>query len=441
MECVGGNVGCANLDRVYTALYARLMLKHGKPEVMAPAGTFAALTAAIHAGCDSVYFGVSQLNMRARASQNFTLDDVQVIARQCRDAGVRSYVTLNTLLYEHDMQLMRKIMDAAHAAQIDAVIVQDVAAMQYAADIGMPIHASTQLSISNYESVKFFAAFADTIVLARELDLRMVANICRRVEEEQLCGPSGNLVKIEVFVHGALCIAQSGRCQMSLLQNNTSAQRGACLQECRHAYRVIDEENGHEMRVQGSRIFSPKDLCALPFLDQLADAGVSVFKIEGRGRSPQYVDTVVRTYREAVDALHSGDYTSDRVAVWMEELRTVFNRGFTDGWYLGKPLPEWSRTSQNQATDERVFVGTVEKYFPKAKIAQVKIVAQALALDDRIVVMGHTTGVVYENVTSMRREEEALERTERQDLITLPIADRVRTNDKVFLLRDRSSHA
>ena len=258
-----------------------------RPEIMAPAGSFEALSAAINAGCNSVYFGVQHLNMRSRAANNFKLTELAEVSEICQKAGIKSYITLNTLLYQHDLTLMKKIIDEAKRTGISAVIVQDVAAMLYAREVGISVQASTQLSISNYESVKFYAQFADTIVLARELDLEMIRNICSRVQDEQLKGPSGNLIKIECFVHGALCIAQSGRCQMSLISNNTSAQRGACLQECRKSYRIIDEESGVELKVENSHVLSPKDLCTLPFLDKLVDAGIDVFKIEGRGRAPE----------------------------------------------------------------------------------------------------------------------------------------------------------
>ncbi|MBD3328699.1 U32 family peptidase, partial [Candidatus Peregrinibacteria bacterium] len=295
------------------------------PEIMAPAGSFASLHAAINAGADSIFFGVTQLNMRARAASNLSLEDMKEIASICKKAGVKAYVTMNALLYEHDLNLMRRILDEAKAAGIDAAIVQDMAAIQYATEIGMPIHASTQLSISNYETVKFYARFADTIVLARELDLKMIKNICDKIKEDDLRGPAGELIKIEVFVHGALCIAVSGRCHMSLLQTNTSAQRGACLQECRKSYRITDEETGKEMVVDNNYVLSPADLCTLPFLDEMVDSGISIFKIEGRGRSPDYVDTVVRTYREALEAIADGTFNQQKVQEWMSQLEKTFN--------------------------------------------------------------------------------------------------------------------
>ncbi len=410
-----------------------------KAEVMAPVGSFAALEAAIKAGCDSIFFGVQQLNMRARSSKNFDLEDLKEVAKRCQKAEINSYITLNTLLYEHDMSLMKQIIDTAKEAGITAIIIQDMAALQYAHQIGMPVHASTQLSISNFETVKFYAQFADTIVLAREVDLKMMKHICDKIVEENVCGPSGEQVKIEVFVHGALCIAQSGRCQMSLLQFNTSAQRGACLQECRKKYKVIDEETGKEMQTSNNGyIMSPKDLCTLPFLDKLVETGVAVLKIEGRGRSPQYVDTVVRVYREAVDALAEGTFTHEKIDAWMKELGKVYNRGFTDGYYLGQQLPEWSGKSGNQSTEERVYVGQVAHYFPKAKIAELDVQALEIKKGDKLVIMGDTTGVLYDDIKSMMKDDEFVDVSGKQNLVTIPISKRVRRNDKVYLLKKRA---
>lgn len=408
-----------------------------KPEVMAPVGSFESLTAAIKAGADSIYFGAGQLNMRARSAHNFSLDEMKDVAKQCRESGVKSYLTMNTLLYQHDIPLMKKYLDTAKEAGVTAVIIQDISAMQYASEIGLTIHASTQLSISNYESVKFYAKFCDIIVLAREVDLPSQADIVRRIKEDDLRGPSGELVRIEVFVHGALCIAQSGRCQMSLLQNNTSAQRGACLQECRKSYKIVDEETGKEMKVRDGYIMSPKDLCALPFLDQLYAGGISVFKIEGRGRNPQYVDTVVRVYREAVDSLEKGEWNQELVDGWMDRLQKVFNRGFTDGYYLGKKLPDWSHNSQNKAEDQRHFVGIVNHYFAQPKIAELNVQAHEIKKGDRLVIMGKTTGVMYVDVDEMKREEEWIEESNRSDMVTVAVPDRVRKNDKIYVLKKR----
>jgi U32 family peptidase len=404
-----------------------------KPEVMAPVGSFAALTAAIKAGADSIFFGVQQLNMRARSSINFSLDDLKEIAKTCQDAKVKSYITLNTLLYDHDLPLMKQIMDTAKEAGIDAIIIQDVAALNYANEIGMPIHASTQLSISNYESVKFYAKFADTIVLAREVDLPSIAEICKRIKEDKLN------IRIECFVHGALCVAQSGRCQMSLLQTNTSAQRGACLHECRKEYRIIDEETDEELRLRNGYIMSPKDLCTIPFLDKLAEAGISVFKIEGRGRNPQYVDVVVRVYREAVDAIAENSFTQEKVKTWMKRLEKVYNRGFCEGYYLGKKLPDWHNTAGNVSTEERVFVGRVNHHFPKAQVAEIDATAHEIKVGDKLVIMGKTTGVVYTDITEMMKDEKLIKKSGKPAIVTIKIKEKVRTNDKVYLICQRQS--
>lgn len=410
-----------------------------KIEIMAPVGSFEALGAAIEAGCNSVYFGVQQLNMRTRAAHNFTLEELVEVAQRCKDAGIRSYITLNVLLYEHDMSMMRQIIDTAKKAGISAIIVQDMAAIQYAREINMPIQASTQLSISNFETVKFYAQFADTIVLARELDLSMMKRICDGIEKEQIRGPSGELVRVEVFVHGALCIAQSGRCHMSLLQNNTSAQRGACLQECRRKYRIIDDETGKEMTVDNEYVMSPKDLCALPFIDKLIETGVSVLKIEGRGRSPLYVSTVVRVYREAADAVLDGTFSQEKVDEWMKRLEKVYNRGFTDGYYLGRKLPEWSGDPGNHATHERIFVGNVVHYYPRVGVAEIEVQATSLEKGEEYAIMGKITGVLEDTVNEMKVEDAPVEKAKQGDVLTIPVRRLVHRNDKMYVIRKRST--
>ncbi|MFA7277685.1 MAG: peptidase U32 family protein [Candidatus Gracilibacteria bacterium] len=410
-----------------------------KIEIMAPVGSFEALGAAIEAGCNSVYFGVQQLNMRTRAAHNFTLEELVEVAQRCKDAGIRSYITLNVLLYEHDMSMMRQIIDTAKKAGISAIIVQDMAAIQYAREINMPIQASTQLSISNFETVKFYAQFADTIVLARELDLSMMKRICDGIEKEQIRGPSGELVRVEVFVHGALCIAQSGRCHMSLLQNNTSAQRGACLQECRRKYRIIDDETGKEMTVDNEYVMSPKDLCALPFIDKLIETGVSVLKIEGRGRSPLYVSTVVRVYREAADAVLDGTFSQEKVDEWMKRLEKVYNRGFTDGYYLGRKLPEWSGDPGNHATHERIFVGNVVHYYPRVGVAEIEVQATNLEKGEEYAIMGKITGVLEDTVNEMKVEDAPVEKAKQGDVLTIPVRRLVHRNDKMYVIRKRST--
>ncbi|OGJ44180.1 collagenase [Candidatus Peregrinibacteria bacterium RIFOXYA12_FULL_33_12] len=408
-----------------------------KIELLAPVGSFASLQAAIKAGCDSVYFGVHQLHMRARSAHNFSLEELTEVVKICKKAKVKTHITLNCLLYDHDLILMRKIIDNAKSKGVDALIVQDAAAISYAQEIEMQIHGSTQLSISNFESLKFYAKYFDTIVLARELDLKTIKYICNKIKEEQIKGPSGKLVKIEIFGHGALCIAQSGRCQMSILQANASAQRGACLHECRKKYRIIEDETGKELMMDNEFIMSPKDLCTLPFLDQVVDTGISVLKIEGRGRSADYVDTVIRVYRQALDSIEQEKFSQHKVDKWMKELEKVYNRGLCDGYYLGKPLPDFSCDSGNKSSEEKTYIGQIQHYYDKAKIAEINVSAHSLAKGDRIVIIGNTTGVIYSQVESMMERDKFVEKSGKSSLITIPLDKKVRHNDKVYVVRER----
>ena len=341
------------------------MTSSGKIELMAPAGSFESLQAALDNGADSVYFGVEQLNMRARSSINFTLDDLQEISHRCKQKNVRTYLTLNTIIYDHDLSIIKTLLDKAKQADITAVIAMDQAVIAYARQIGMEVHISTQINITNIETVKFYALFADTMVMSRELSLRQIKKICEQVERDQVKGPSGNLVEIEIFGHGALCMAVSGKCYLSLHSHNSSANRGACKQNCRKKYTVIDQESGFEIELDNEYMMSPKDLCTLDFLDQVIDTGAKVLKIEGRGRAPEYVATVIRTYREAIDAYYASTYTKEKVAVWMEALATVYNRGFWGGYYLGQKLGEWSGAPGSQATQKKVYIGKAMHFFPR----------------------------------------------------------------------------
>jgi putative protease len=406
-------------------------------EIMSPAGSFESMQAAINAGCDSVYFGVEQLNMRARSAHNFKVSDLPEIARKAKNAKIKTYIALNTILYQHDLPLMQKIVSTAKESGISALIAADIAGIQYAYSIGMPVHISTQLSVSNYEAVKFYAQFADTIVLAREVDLDLMKQITEKIREDNLKGPSGELIKIEVFVHGALCIAQSGRCQMSLLQNNTSAQRGACLQECRKSYKITDEETGKEMQIRDGFVLSPKDLCTIDFLDKIIASGVSILKIEGRGRSSEYVDTTTRCYREAVEAIAANKFTQEKINNWKKELAKVYNRGFTDGYYLGKKLPDWSESSGNQATEERIFAGLVSHYFDKAQVAEIKLQAKGIKKGDKLSFIGSTTGVVYANIEEIMLDDKLVNEAKNPTTVTLKIPTKVRRNDKVYILQNR----
>ncbi|MCM5662185.1 peptidase U32 family protein [Galbibacter mesophilus] len=408
------------------------MKKDGHIELMAPAGNFESLQAALTNGADSIYFGVEQLNMRARASINFTIDDLPEIAKRCEAKGVRTYLTLNTIIYDHDLSIIKTLLDAAKAANITAVIAMDQAVIAYARQIQMEVHISTQINITNIETVKFYALFADTMVLSRELSLRQVKKICNQIEKEQIKGPSGNLVEIEIFGHGALCMAVSGKCYLSLHSHNSSANRGACKQNCRKKYTVIDQESGFEIEIDNEYMMSPKDLCTLDFLDQVIDAGAKVLKIEGRGRAPEYVATVIKTYREAIDAYYEGTYTKEKVAEWMKALEKVYNRGFWSGYYLGQKLGEWSDGPGSQATQKKVYVGKGMHFFPKSNIAEFKIEAYDIKLGDKLLITGPTTGVEEFTLEEMMVNDEKLEVAKKGDSCTIPTKFRVRLSDKLY---------
>lgn len=411
-----------------------------KIELLAPAGSYESLQAAIHAGCDSLYFGITQLNMRARSSSNFDLDDMAQIISICHASEKKAYLALNSLMYQHDIRLMQKILDQAKALQLDAVILADVAAIQYAHKIGLSIHISTQLSVSNIETVEFWSGFADTIVLARELTIPMIESICRVIARRQICGPSGRLVQIEVFAHGAMCIAISGRCSMSLYTSNASANRGACIQNCRKPYVVIDKETGMELEIDNDYVMSSKDISTIDFLDQLLGAGVRVLKFEGRGRAPEYVDQVIRCYREAVDSIKDGSYSPKKINNWQKRLESVYNRGLSDGYYLGKKQGQWSITPDNQAPKEKIFVGNVEKYYKKAKIMQLKVMAHALSTGNSILVTGKSTGVLHDKVTEIWDDlDKSVVSIQNPGLVTIPVQNPVRRGDKVYIYRDKQA--
>ena len=408
------------------------MTTTGKIELMAPAGSFESLQAALDNGADSVYFGVEQLNMRARSSINFTLDDLDEIARRCKEKNVRTYLTLNTIIYDHDLSIIKTLLDRAKQAHITAVIAMDQAVIAYARQIGMEVHISTQINITNIETVKFYALFADTMVMSRELSLRQIKKICEQIEREQVKGPSGNLVEVEIFGHGALCMAVSGKCYLSLHSHNSSANRGACKQNCRKKYTVIDQESGFEIELDNEYMMSPKDLCTLDFLDQVIDTGAKVLKIEGRGRAPEYVATVIRTYREAIDAYYEGTYTKEKVERWMEALATVYNRGFWGGYYLGQKLGEWSGVPGSQATQKKVYIGKAMHFFPKTNISEFKIEAFDIKRGDKLLITGPTTGVQELILEDMYVNDQLSESAKKGDSCTFRTEFRPRPSDKLY---------
>ena len=403
-------------------------------EIMAPAGSWESLSAALKAGADSIYFGVESLNMRAHSAAHFTINDLRDIATKCNEAGVKSYLTVNTIIYGEDLPLMRSICDAAKEAAISAVIASDVAVLQYCKEIKQEVHLSTQLNISNVEALKFYAQFADVVVLARELNLDQVAEICRQIDEQEILGPSSKKVRIEMFCHGALCMAISGKCYLSLNNLGSSANRGACLQVCRRSYTVRDRETGVELDVDNKYIMSPKDLKTIRFLDRMVEAGVKVFKIEGRARGPEYVYTVVRCYKEALDAALNGTTTEQMKNVWDERLKKVFNRGFWNGYYLGQTMGEWSSNYGSSATERKVYVGRGVKYFSKIGVAEFLLEASDLNKGDHLLITGPTTGAVYVTADEMRYDYEPINHAEQGRFVSIAVPEKVRPSDKLFKL-------
>jgi len=409
---------------------------NSKIEVMAPVGSYEALSAAIKAGADSIYFGIEQLNMRARSSINFTLDDLQKISDICRGNNVKSYITLNTIMYDHDLQLMRSIVDKAKECDISAVIASDHAVMNYARKIGVPVHISTQANVSNIETVEFYSAYADVMVLARELSLKQVAEITREIKRREITGPNGGLVKIEIFAHGALCMAVSGKCYLSLHAHYSSANRGACAQDCRKEYIVTEKEEGTEFLIDNEYIMSAKDLCTIDFLDKIIDAGVKVIKIEGRGRSADYVYTTTKCYREAVDSIAEGTYTAEKINKWKEELATVYNRGFWEGYYLGRKMGEWSDTYGSKATKRKVFIGKGVNYFKKLSVGEFILETRSLKVGDEVLITGPTTGVIKTNVKELRLDDKPVDQVGKGDNFSMPIDEIIRPSDKLYRLED-----
>lgn len=415
--------------------YKAAHLAQQRIEIMAPVGSYESLSAAIQAGADAVYFGVGNLNMRSRSAANFSLEDLSRIAAIAHQHGVRTYLTVNTIIYNHEIEEMHRLIQAAQSAHISAIIASDMAVITYAHSIGMEVHISTQCNISNVEAVRFFAQFADVLVTARELPLRQVAEITQYIRDNNILGPKGELVQVEVFAHGALCMSVSGKCYLSLDEYNYSANRGACLQLCRREYLVKDLESDTELLVSGKYIMSPKDLCTIGFLDKIIHAGVRVLKIEGRGRSADYVKVVVECYKEAVQSVAEGTYTPERIATWTERLRTVFNRGFWDGYYLGRKMGEWSERYGSQSTENKVYLGKVTNYYNRPQVAEMRIeTAENLKEGDEMMVIGQTTGVYRATVKELRLGDSAqlVPEVRQGDVFSVKTTELLHRGDKLY---------
>jgi putative protease len=407
-------------------------------EIMAPVGSYESLMAAIQAGAGSVYFGVEHLNMRARSANNFTLDDLREITRRAGKAGVKTYLTVNTVVFDEETDTLKRIIAAAKEAGVSAVIASDLAVIQACRSIDMEVHISTQLNITNYETVKFYAQFADVMVLAREMNIGRVWEISNKIKADNLCGPGGELIRLEMFVHGALCMATSGKCYLSLHEMNSSANRGSCLQSCRRAYTVTDKETGAELEVDNEYIMSPKDLKTIHFLNKILDAGVSVLKIEGRARSADYVKSVVECYREAADAYLEKSFTAEKISKWNERLASVFNRGFWDGYYLGQRLGEWSGNYGSLATKRRVYLGKVTNYFTNKGIGEFKLETGSLKPGDEILITGPTSGVIQTVVAEVRVELQPVEEAPKGSYCSVSVPSKVRRSDKIYRIVDAS---
>ncbi|MBD9180171.1 MAG: U32 family peptidase [Odoribacter splanchnicus] len=405
-------------------------------EIMAPVGSYESLHAALQGGADSVYFGVEGLNMRARSSANFTLEDLRNIVSICNEKGVKTYLTVNTVIYNQELQKMRAVIDCAGEAGVTAVIASDLSAILYAHSVGVEVHISTQCNVTNYEVVRFYAQYADVVVLAREVELDQVMTIHRQIVENDLRGPKGELIRIEMFCHGALCMAVSGKCYLSLHEKNASANRGACNQICRRAYTVKDRDNEIELDIENEYIMSPKDLCTIGFLNKMIDAGVRVFKIEGRARSAEYVRTVCECYNEAVQAYLDGTYSREKIEAWKERLSTVFNRGFWDGYYLGQRLGEWSEVYGSKATKKKVLLGKVTNYFKNLSVGEFKLESGRLAVGEEILITGTTTGVIQMKVPELRVDLQSVESIEKGTVFSMPTPEKIRRGDKLYKVVD-----
>lgn len=407
-----------------------------KVELMAPAGSFESLRAAIQAGADSIYFGVEQLNMRVRSSSSLIINDIPEIVKICRESDVKCYLTLNTVIYNHDMHIMKAIVDAAKKSGVNAVIASDPSVLRYARMVDMPVHISTQANVSNIQSVDFFSDYADVIVLARELSLKQVEFITREIKRKSITGVSGQLMRIEIFAHGALCMAISGKCYLSLHSDFASANRGACIQNCRHSYLVADKETGAEYEIDNEYIMSAKDLCTIDFLDQLIDSGISVIKIEGRGRSADYVYTTTKCYREAVNAYYNGNYNPELIKSWRARLATVYNRGFWDGYYLGRKMGEWSNEYGSKATKRKIYIGKGLNYFKNAAAAEFLVEAQTLSKGNEIIITGPVTGLIQTIVDEIRVGNISKDVVKKGEIFSIPLDTKIHASDRLYKLVD-----
>lgn len=401
-------------------------------EIMAPVGSWESLAAALQAGADSVYFGIEKLNMRSHSSSNFTHDDLRQIVARCNEKGVKTYLTVNTVLYDGDLEAMRAIVDTAKDAGVSAIIAADVAAMQYACSQGVEVHLSTQLNIANVEALKFYAQFADVVVLARELNMDQVAKIFQAIQEENICGRNGKKVRIEMFCHGALCMAVSGKCYLSLHEFNRSANRGSCMQVCRRAYTVLDKEGDVELDVDNAYIMSPKDLKTIHFINKMMQSGVRVFKIEGRARGAEYVKHVVSAYRQAIDSCLDGTFSEEKIAAWDDSLSRVFNRGFWNGYYLGQRLGEWSPRYGSSAVEKKMYIGKITNYFKKIGVAECILETQNLKIGDKILVTGETTGAYEATIDELRLDLKPVDEVNKGDVFSIKTTEVLRRNDKLF---------
>lgn len=415
------------------SFYNYYKMKRSDFEIMAPVGSYESLMAAIQGGANAAYFGIEGLNMRARSSNNFTIDDLHKIARICHENGLNSYLTINTVIYDNDLGLMKKIIDAAKKAKISAIIASDISAILYARSIDVEVHISTQVNISNIDAVRFYAQFADVVVLARELNLQQVNEIHESIVKENICGPGGKPVRIEMFCHGALCMAVSGKCYLSLHEMDASANRGACTQICRRGYTVKDKETQEELDIENQYIMSPKDLKTIHFLNKMIDAGVSVFKIEGRARGPEYVKLAVSCYNDAINSYIDGTFTEEKIAKWNSELAKIFNRGFWNGYYLGQRLGEWTSKYGSSATKVKVYIAKGIRYFSNINVAEFQMEAGELKVGDEVIITGPTTGAVTVKIDEIRVDLKPVQKTSKGERFSIKIPDKIRPSDKMFI--------